>query len=168
MGHTLQTHKHTHSPVILICQIIPSLSHYKPTLLFGRVLRCYYPKLTLHLTIIRLKTRKIFVKHCEIDLKTHPCFSDHYHFSFGGDLTAQKYIQYRHLIHAPVNRTSASVWLLKYPLKTCQTQVKHINATRSLRIKATFSCEVIHTSMTKKLGYNRTYGRVLCSGCPRI
>ena len=44
----------------------------------------------------------MFVKHCEIDLTTHTCISDHSHFSFGGDLTTQEYV-YMHThtnIHA--------------------------------------------------------------------
>ena len=57
------THLHTLSFVILICEIVLYLSH-KPTFLIGRVMSWYYPYLilTLNLTLIRLKTRKIFVK----------------------------------------------------------------------------------------------------------
>ena len=32
------SHTHTHNSVILICEIVPYLSQYKATLLFGRVL----------------------------------------------------------------------------------------------------------------------------------
>ena len=44
--------------------------------------------------------------------------------------------------------------------------VKHINGQRtcSLRIKATFSCEVIHASMCRKLGCNQACNRVLRAG----
>ena len=30
------------------------------------------------------------------------------------------YVQYRHLIPAPVDRTSASAWVYKHPSRTCQ------------------------------------------------
>ena len=45
---------------------------------------------------------------------------------------------------------------------------KHMNDPRCLWIKATFSCEVIHALMPRKLGDDRACGRVLCPGCPRI
>ena len=38
---------------------------------------------------------------------------------------------------------------------------KHISNARSLRIKAMFSCEVIHASMPKKLGGSQAGSRVL-------
>ena len=49
-------------------------------------------------------------------------------------------VQYRHLILTPVNWTSASAKLYKHPWTTCQ-------------IQATFSCEVIHAFMPRKLDY---------------
>ena len=41
-------------------------------------------------------------------------------------------------------------------------KAKHINDPRSLQIKASFSCQVTHTSMLKTLCGNRSGGRVLC------
>ena len=49
--------------------------------------------------------------------------------------------------------------------KLCQA---HLWPTYSLRINVTFSCKVIHSSMRRKLGGNRTYGRAVCPGSPRI
>ena len=57
------------------------------------------------------------------------------------------WLQYRHLIPAPVYRTSASACFYKHPWITCQKKAKHINGPCSLCIKATFSWEVIHASM---------------------
>ena len=51
------------------------------------------------------------------------------------------FLQYRHLIPAPVNRTSASVCLIKHPWIACKQYAKHSNGPHSLRIKATFSRE---------------------------
>ena len=54
------------------------------------------------------------------------------------------HVQYRHSFPAPVARTSASACLYKHSWITSQRISKHINDTRSLRINATLSCEVIH------------------------
>ena len=37
-----------------------------------------------------------------------------------------------------------------------------------LLIKATFSCEVVHASMSRNMGDNWACGRVLCPDCPDI
>ena len=58
------------------------------------------------------------------------------------------FLQYRHLIPAPVNRTSASVCLIKHPWIACKKYAKHSNGPHSLRIKATFSCEAQATRLT--------------------
>ena len=47
-------------------------------------------------------------------------------------------------------------------------ELQHINDPRSLHIKATFSCEVIHASMPKEMCGNRACGHVSLSGCPCI
>ena len=77
----IYTYAHTHNYVNLISEMVPHLSHYKPTILFGYVLSWYYPSPTPYLIpiLIRLKTRKIFLKHCEIDLTRHPCLRERYH-----------------------------------------------------------------------------------------
>ena len=80
-------------------------------------------------------------------------------------------LQYRHLIPAPVDRTFASDWLYYHAWITCQKNKPSTATTQvhcSLRIKTTFSCEIIHASMPRKLGCNRACGRELCPGCPRI
>ena len=60
------------------------------------------------------------------------------------------YLEYRHLIPAPIDRTSASAWFYKHTWMTCQKkQAKHANDPRSSQVKATFSCEVIHASMAR-------------------
>ena len=69
-------------------------------------------------------------------------------------------VQYRHLIPAPVDRTSASAWLYKHPCMTCQNNKPSI----SMRIKAVFSCGVIHAFMPRKLGGFRALVRVSCPG----
>ena len=74
-------------------------------------------------------------------------------------------IQYRHLIPAPVDRTSANAWLYKKPLDKMS---KNNPSTRRLRIKATFSYGAIIAPMSRKMDGNRVCGRVLCPGCPRI
>ena len=61
---------------------------------------------------------------------------------------------YRHLIPAPIDRTSSRTWL--YPFPTWinrQTEIKGI--------KATFSFEVIHASIPIKVDGNRACSRVL-------
>ena len=68
-------------------------------------------------------------------------------------------LQYRHLIPAPVDRTSVSAWLYKHPGTTCQRNIP-INDPWSLQIKATFSCEGIHAFMPRKRVRNRTCGHV--------
>ena len=55
-------------------------------------------------------------------------------------------IQYRHLISAPVDRTSASVWLYKHPWITCHKN-KYINDPRSLQFIYMFSCVVRNGQM---------------------
>ena len=45
-------------------------------------------------------------------------------------------------------------------------QAKHTNDPRSLQIKATFSCEVMHASMLRKLGGNRTVWSYILPGLP--
>ena len=52
-----------------------------------------------------------------------------------------------------------AVLLYKYPWMTSQKSMP-----RSLRINATFSCEVIHASTPKRLGGNLACSRVLCPG----
>ena len=79
------------------------------------------------------------------------------------------YLQYRHLIPAPVDRTSAYAWLYKHPWITFQNIfAKHINDPRILWIKTTFSWEIIYATMPRKIGGNRACGRVFCPGRPRI
>ena len=56
-----------------------------------------------------------------------------------------KIIQCRHLVLAPVDRTSASAWLYKHPWMNNMSK-KQINDPRSLPIKVTFR------SMPRKLG----------------
>ena len=71
-------------------------------------------------------------------------------------------IQNRHLMPAPVDRTSEYLVVQtpmddrsKHKPSTSMTQV-------ALGIKATFSCQVIRASMPRKLVGSRAYGRVLC------
>ena len=72
---------------------------------------------------------------------------------------SQEVIQYIHLIPAPVDRMSVNAWLYK---------AKHINDPRCLRIEYTVKCyEVIHASMPRRPGGNRSCGRELCPRCPR-
>ena len=70
------------------------------------------------------------------------------------------YLQYRHLIPAPVNRASVSACSYKPHGQHVKNLVKHINEPRNLRIKATFSCEVIRESTPRKLDGNRACGRL--------
>ena len=57
-------------------------------------------------------------------------------------------IQFRHLIPAPVDRTSASARLVaQTPKIDNMSENKHINDPHGLRTKAVFSCEVIHASI---------------------
>ena len=72
-------------------------------------------------------------------------------------------LQYRHLITAPVDRTSGSAWLHKHSWMICENNKPSTSMTHiSLRIKATFSCGVIHASMPRKQGSHRACGRVFC------
>ena len=75
-------------------------------------------------------------------------------------------IQYGHIIPALVGWTSVSAWLGKHD--NMSLKKKNINDPGSLQIKATFSCEVIHASMPKKLSGNRACGRAVCPGCQSI
>ena len=43
-----------------------------------------------------------------------------------------------------------------------QKKAKHIIDPRCLRIKDTFSCEIIYTSMPRKVGGDQACGRVVC------
>ena len=73
-------------------------------------------------------------------------------------------LQYRHLVPAPVDRTSGSTWLYKHRWIACKenepdTLMTHV---------ATFSCEVIRVSLPRKLDGNQACGYVLCPGCPLL
>ena len=72
------------------------------------------------------------------------------------------YVQYRHAIPTPVDRTSVGAWLCKHPWITCQKRAMHINDPRSLLIKATFSYEVINASIPRELDGNLACSRALC------
>ena len=70
-------------------------------------------------------------------------------------------IQYRHVIPAPVIVTSATASVYKHTWITCQKNYAiHINGPRSLWMKTTLSCAVIHASMPSKLGGKQLCGRV--------
>ena len=55
-----------------------------------------------------------------------------------------------------------SGWLYKHPWITCQ-KIKHNYDPRSLRMKATFSCEVIHA---KEIGWQSSVRLHLIAGLP--
>ena len=100
-------------------------------------------------------------------LRKHTKPNHQYLYPSREDYTLEKVLRFRHLIPAPVDLASACAWLYKHPRIACQ-KAKSINDPRSLLIKATFSCEVIHASMPRELVGNQAWGRVLCLGCPCI
>ena len=58
--------------------------------------------------------------------------------------------------------------VVQAPIDNMSKTSQHINDQHSLRVKFTFSCEVTHAFMPKKLGGNLGSGLVLCLGWPRI
>ena len=68
---------------------------------------------------------------------------------FSTTLPSRILLQYRHLNPAPVARTSGSGCLYTHPWVTSQTLAKHKTDQRSLGIKDTFSCEVLHAKETE-------------------
>ena len=62
--------------------------------------------------------------------------------------------QYRHVIPVLVDRMSASAWLYKHTLITCQIISQAHQCPSILQINATFNYEDIHASMTRKVGGN--------------
>ena len=65
-------------------------------------------------------------------------------------MTGYRHIQYRHLFPTPFDWTFASPKLYKDQRIRCQKRAKPISDPRSLCIKATFNCEVLHASMPRK------------------
>ena len=75
-------------------------------------------------------------------------------------------LEYRHLIPAPVDRTSGSDWLYKQPWLTCQenkpsTSMAHIACTSKLR-----SAKVIHASMPRKNWWKSDVRSCILPGLP--
>ena len=74
-------------------------------------------------------------------------------------------LQYRHLIHAPVNRTSASAWLYKIPWITCQKDMPSTSMTHvACESKLSSVVRSTEASILRRMGCNRACGRIFSAG----